>query len=392
MGEGSMIQICMIAYTDYVIDARVIRLAETASKNGYSVDLFTPRKKGAKRREAINNVNLYRLSVRPYEGFTIAGYIFSYLNFFCRCFFIISILQLRKHYKIIHVNNMPDFLIFSAILARFLGAKTILDIHDPMPEMYVAKFPTKKKGFLYKMLLLQERLSAAFSTRVLTVHEPLKRDVLIKDGINPDKISVIANFPDEEIFRPIRHFPISNQIRLIYYGTLDIRFGLEGILESIAKIEQKDNLYLKIIGEGDCQSSIKKLIRELMLESTVDFENTVYPLRQIPVFLTQFNLGLVPYRICPATSYMLPVKLLELIAMGIPAITVANVPIRYYFDESMYFAYDPERMTSLTDLISRIIDNPALILEKRQAILSSRHRYLWKHEGQKYLKLLNSLS
>lgn len=387
-----MIPICMIAYTDYLIDARIIRLAETASKNGYSVDLFIPRKKGTKRREAINHVNLYRLSVKPYEGFKTAGYIYSYLNFFAQCFFIISVLQLRKHYKIIHVSNMPDFLIFSAILARFLGAKTILDIHDPMPDMYVAKFPTKKKGFLFKILLLQEQLSAAFSTKVMTVHEPLKRDILIRDGINPDKISVIANFPDDEIFRPLRHFPISNQIRLIYYGTLDARFGLEDILESIAKIKHKDNLYLKIIGEGDCQKSIKRLIRELMLESTIDFENTVYPLRQIPVLLTQFNLGLVPYRLCPATSYMLPVKLLELIAMGIPAITVANIPIRYYFDESIYFAYDPERMTSLTNLISRIIENPALILEKRQAILNSRHRYLWKHERQKYLKLLNSLS
>jgi glycosyltransferase involved in cell wall biosynthesis len=382
----------MIAYTDYAIDARVIRLAETASRNGYSVDLLTPRKKGARRRETINNVNLYRLLVKPYGGFSITGYIFSYLSFFAQCFLWVSFLQLRRRYKIVHVHNMPDFLIFSAVLATFLGARPILDIHDPMPEMYTAKFPNKKRGLVYHILLLQERLSAAFAARVLAVHEPLKRDVLMKDGLNPDKISVIANFPDDEMFRPRRRFLISRKIRLIYYGTLDTRFGLEDTLESIARLGSRSRLYLKIIGQGDRQSSIKKLIQERKLESTVDFENRVYPLHEIPALLAQFHLGLVPYKLCPATRYMLPVKFVELIAMGLPAITVANVPIRFYFDESMYFAYDPERITSLTDLISRIIENPELILEKRRAILSSRTRYLWTHEGQKYLEVLNSLS
>ena len=78
-----------------------------------------------------------------------------------------------------------------------------------------------------------------------------------------------------------------------------------------------------------------------------------------------FHLGLVPYKPGPATRYMLPVKFVEMIAMGLPAITVANVPICYYFDENMYFAYNPENRTSLTDVVSRIIDHPELLLEKR---------------------------
>lgn len=391
MGECNSKPFCMIAYTDYAIDARVIRLAETAAKNGYSVDLLTPRKKGAKARETINGVNVYRLAVRPYEGLASGGYITSYLNFFMQCFFVISLLHLRKRYKIIHVNNMPDFLVFSTTLAKFLGARIILDIHDPMPETYLAKFPAKKRGLFYSILLLQERMSAAFSAKVLTVHEPLKSDVLVKDGIKPDKISIVANFPDDEIFVPSGNFSISRQIRLIYYGTLDARFGLEDALESLANIP-RDRIFFKIVGEGDSQDSIKAKIRETGMDSSVEFENRVYPLRQIPALVAPFNLGLVPYRLSPATRYMLPVKFVEMVAMGLPAITVANVPIRHYFDESMYFAYNPESSTSLADLLTRIIENPELILGKRQAILENRSRYLWTGERIKYLEVLDSLS
>ena len=173
------------------------------------------------------------MAVRPYEGPAGGGYIAAYLSFFAQCFLLISLLHLRKRYKIIHVHNMPDFLVFSTILARILGARIILDIHDPMPETYLAKFPERKRGFFYDVLLLQERLSAAYATKVLTVHEPLKRDVLVKDGINPDKISVVANFPDDEIFLTSDRFTDSRPLRILYYGTLDDRFGLEDALESI---------------------------------------------------------------------------------------------------------------------------------------------------------------
>ena len=49
MEERNPIPLGMIAFSDYAIDARVIRLAETAARNGYSVDLLTPRKRGPNR-------------------------------------------------------------------------------------------------------------------------------------------------------------------------------------------------------------------------------------------------------------------------------------------------------------------------------------------------------
>lgn len=35
---------------------------------------------------------------------------------------------------------MPDFLVFTAVVPKLLGTKVILDMHDPMPELYMSKF------------------------------------------------------------------------------------------------------------------------------------------------------------------------------------------------------------------------------------------------------------
>ena len=35
---------------------------------------------------------------------------------------------------------MPDFLIFTAVIPKLLGAKVVLDMHDLMPEVYMAKY------------------------------------------------------------------------------------------------------------------------------------------------------------------------------------------------------------------------------------------------------------
>lgn len=391
-GRDARPAICMVAYTTYETDARVMRAAETAHRAGYRVDLLTPRKRGEKPRESVRGVHLIRALPRPYKGPRPAPYLFSYAVFLCGCLFKVTGLHLRRRYGIIHIHNMPDILVFSAIFARLLGAKIILDIHDPMPETYVAKFRDAKRGFLYRWLLGLERACSALAHRVLTVNEPVKTDILVKDGIPPGKITVIANFPDEGIF-PIQTYPdIAGDIRMIYYGSIARRFGLDDVLEAIARVRGRNRLAVRIVGDGEAAEDIQRAIGDLGLERTVVFENRTYPLGELPKLVGTHHLGLVPYKPSPATNYMLPVKLLELAAMGIPAICVANVPIRRYFADSAFFAYDNARPASLTDLIERILERPSLLLEKRRALLQDRDKRLWNVERRKYLDVLEELS
>ena len=179
---------------------------------------------------------------------------------------------------------------------------------------------------------------------------------------------------------------------MIYYGTISSRFGFDDVLSAILGIRHKNMLSFNIIGRGDAELMLQERIRALNLRNIVQFDNNTYPLRQLPDILCRYHLGLVPYSLSKATDYMLPVKLIELLAMGIPAITIQNTAIRHYIDEALYFAYDAQRIESLTVLIDRILDDPSLILSKRERILNESENFLWKNEHLKYLHILSQLS
>ncbi len=129
----------MIAYTYYESDPRVIRMAEAALDGGFCVDVIALKRPGQLARESIRGANIYRVQSR-YRGSSLGKYMWGYAQFFLRSTVISTRLFVTRRYKVVHVHNMPDALVFAAVIPRLCGAKVILDIHDPMPETYGSKF------------------------------------------------------------------------------------------------------------------------------------------------------------------------------------------------------------------------------------------------------------
>ncbi|MBN4065744.1 glycosyltransferase family 4 protein [Candidatus Amoebophilus asiaticus] len=383
--------IAMIAYAVYENASVSIREAEAANENGFNVDFFALKNHNRESIPCTNGVNVYALNQYKYRGDNKFKYVLAYITFFIRCFLKITYLHIRKKYSIIHINNMPDFLVFSVIIPRLLGARIILDIHDPMTTTFLTKFKGSKNNIVYKILLWQELLSAKFAAKIITVSDPVKYDILVNDGIPEQKISVLLNVADDNLFKLHENYHLDNKIKLIFHGTIAERFGLPDVIEAISKVKNKDKMFLKIIGEGDCSEEVKKTIDDLELSEIVNFDNSVYPVRDLPEIIKEFHVGLVSYKLSSATDYMLPVKLLEYICVGIPSITLPNRTIRYYFKEDDCFFYDPNDFYSLTILLEKLIDNRELIVKKRENVLRIRENFLWSAEKPKYLKLLLDL-
>ena len=116
--------VLMIAYTNYQTDPRVIREAEAAVSGGFDVDFIALRRDGEPPRELIRGVRLIHLNQTRYRGAGVLWYVLSYLQFFLRCLFMTTWLQAKKRYRVVHVNNMPDFFVFCALLPKLMGAKS----------------------------------------------------------------------------------------------------------------------------------------------------------------------------------------------------------------------------------------------------------------------------
>jgi glycosyltransferase involved in cell wall biosynthesis len=383
----------MIAYTNYRTDPRVIRAAEAAVAAGFEVDFIALRRPDDPDEESVRGVRLLHLNQMRYRGGGVLAYVRSYLEFFIRCFFKVTALQFSRRYRIVHVNNIPDFFVFAALVPKLMGAKILLDIHDPMPNTFASKFKGGNQGFFFRLLLWQERLSAWFADRVLTVHDPLKDYILVgQHGLAPEAIEVVANFPDDRLFALQPPARTDGTVRLVFHGSILERYGLRDAMLALAGMRCQDRVRVRIIGEGDFSEPLKELIRSLGLGHVVEFDNHMYPLDQIPARLADCNLGLVPLEISSITQYALPLKLLEYLSLGIPSITVRNAAIGYYFGEDDCLFYEPNSVESLRNVLDKVAENPDVVRRYQEQAVALREKFLWSNEKRKYVSLLQKLT
>lgn len=384
--------VLMIAYSYYEQDPRVIREAEAAVGGGFDVDVLALRKEGSQPREVIKGVNLYRVNQSKYRGGGHLRYLIEYLKFFLRCSAITTGLFFKRKYRIIHVNNMPDFLVFATIIPRLCGARIILDIHDPMPNTFASKFKGREGGFFYYLLLFQERLSAAYCHQVITVHEPVKEGILVKHGLKRDSIGVIANFADDQLFALQDSFSFNGKIKLVFHGTILERSGLKMLVEGLAGVRHRERISLRIIGEGDFSASLKQMIQTLGLAEMVDFDNHSYPVHLIPGRIADCNVGIVPLEISSVTNYALPLKLVEYISLGLPVVSVRNAAISHYLKEGDCVFFDSKDPGSLSVALDGLAESPEALLHYRERSLALRGSFSWSGERRKYVAMLRRLS
>ena len=387
--------IAMVAYTEYVRDPRVRRYAESLIRNGYQVDCFVLSESNKPNNQIINGVSLHHLNILQYRGNSNFSYILSYLKFF----FLAQIALLKnlfKNYTVIHVHNMPDFLVFSTIINRLFGSKIILDIHDNMPELYLDKFKSFWGIFFYKLLLFQEKISCHYVHKVITVHIPHLEYNIKYHGLNRTKSIVIPNFADKNLFNnnfsSKGHTKNRNEFRMIYHGTIAERFGLVVVLKALKKVIKTFPLVrLDIYGKGDGVPDLEYWIKKLQLSKIVKYHGQI-ELDKIPQKILQADLGIVTYLHSEATKLMLPLKLMEYIAMGIPILTVKNIPISYYFNSNelvFYRANDPD---SFFNKLINLIKSPGELTRLKSKTQLINKRLNWDNEESKYIKLISQLS
>ena len=386
-------RIAMLAYTEYSRDPRVRRYAEFLVDEGYNVDCIVLKEKETNQKFFKDQIKMIYMPMYQYRGNSNISYVYSYVRFFINSFYFLSIKSINK-YSLIHVHNMPDFLVFSTILNKIFGTKIILDIHDNMPEIYKDKFEPLIAFFICKILLFQERLSAIYSDVVITVHEPHLNYNIKYHKLNPNKSKVVHNFADFNLFRKkknIIHYKINDEFKLIYHGTIAKRFDLTNILKGISIVRNKYNVKLNIYGKGDGLDELKKQIKQLNLENLVSYKGMI-PLDNIPDKISQSHLGIVSYAESTATSMMLPLKLMEYVAMELPVLTVKNVPIQYYFGNTKLAFYKSGSPESFSKELVKIIENPKKREYMQLEMKKFNQKFNWNHEKYKYLKILNDIN
>jgi glycosyltransferase involved in cell wall biosynthesis len=384
----------MVAYTVYPTDTRVRREAEALAARGDKVTVISLASSNGKSIPNLNGVRWLPLSQKRYRGSQAGAYLSSYLAFFCRAALRLAVLHLKQPFHIIQVHTLPDFMVFTALVPKLSGARVILDVHDLMPELYRSKFGLDEQHPLIRLITWIERASIGFADRAIAVHK-VQREVLVRHGNPPGKFIELLNLPDPALFSRNTSSPVRRReagLRLIYHGTISNRHGLQVLLKAMAILASElQGLELHMIGDGDAVPALLHLRTELGLSRNVRFSPGFIPPEEIVPLLLAADAGVVPTIVDAFTRFMLPVKLLEYVALGLPVICSRTRTVEAYFDDGMVCFFRPGDPYDLAQVIRDLYWNP----DRRAEICSQAERfnrdYRWDQHKSSYFRLVDEL-
>lgn len=383
----------MVVHAVFPGDPRVRRQSDALMDAGHDVDLFCLRESGELPEETRGGMRIVRLPVnRAFVGF--AGHMAEYMVFAGLVAVRLTREHRRRHYDLVQVATVPDFLAFSALPVKLTGVPLLLDLHEDMPEFFRDRFARPALRPLMPVVDGAARAAAAASTEIITVHEPL-RQLSIARGVPPAKIHVVMNSADTRLFDPTRHprrpFMEDGELRLIHHSNLQRIYGLDVAIEALSRIDPGELPHrLDVYGDGPYRAQVEEAITRTDTTARVHLNGRV-PMDDLPGLLAASDIGLVPSRPEPYLQYSLSTKLLEYAAMGMPIIASDLATFRAHFGDTAIRYVPGGDAAALAAAIRELAADP----ERAERLgAEARHQaaaYAWDVQAEAYLEIVERL-
>lgn len=385
-------RVCSVTQSYYLRDPRVRREAEALARSGFSVTVVCLREKGETKREIREGVYIVRLPLARKRG-DVFRYLFEYFVFFVLATSFVAGMTLRRRFHIIHIHTMPDFLVFVGWFPKLLGAKVVLDVHEPMPELFVSKYGLEPKGLWISLIEFQEKASMWFADVILTIHEPM-RELLRQRSSGRKPVYSLLNVPDRRVYeensRPSAD-RLDERFVLIYTGTIARRYGLDIALRAVQELRaQILGIRLKIVGEGDALEELQEYVREHALVDVVSFHPPV-SWDKIPEILADAHVGISPHRTDTFWDLYFSTKLVEYLWAGLPVISSRTKTLEYYLKDSTVFFVNPEDLGDFMEKVLLIFRSYKSIVQSTRNNRDNLEQFDWSQEQLKLTNLFSTL-
>jgi glycosyltransferase involved in cell wall biosynthesis len=388
----------MVVFSYYPADPRPRRAAEALVKEGMSVDLICLRESGIEpTHETLNGVAIRRVPLRRRRRGPL-GYVFQYVTFLLAAMGILAVRALTRRYDLVYVHNMPDILVLSAFIPQMLGAKVILDLHDPMPELMVTIFGLDPGSGWVRLLKRLEKWSIRRADLALTVNLACKR-LFASRSCRPEKMQVVMNSPDEAIFgfRPLdgeRLAPPASHKPLVimYHGSLVERNGLDLAVGALARARGAGaDVELRIYGsETPFLARVMESVRSQGLTEVVRYLGP-RPLEEIVEAIADCHVGVIPNQRSSFTELNTPTRIFEYLAVGKPVIAPRTAGILDYFGDDSLIFFELGDAEDLARRIEYVLADPNKAAEIARRGQEVYRAHAWRQEREVLVGLVDKL-
>jgi glycosyltransferase involved in cell wall biosynthesis len=386
-----MKSVCMVVQSVYDFDPRVRRKAEALVAAGYSVDVLSLRPDDGRKNYVLDGVNVFTVSLGKKRG-SLLRYAFEYLAFFLWAMVRVPAQMRRRRYAIVDVNTLPDFLVFAPFIARWMGARLVLDMHEITPEFYRSKYGIAEDSWVVRVLKWQEKISFDFADHVITINEPVE-DLLAGRGLPRPKCTVMMNAADDARFADVpKVADKAPTFVMIYHGTLTRIYGLDLAVEAFARVHQQmPGAEFWILGSGPEKDALAAVAAHRGVSGKVRLIGQV-PASEIPTWLAKSDVGVLPIRTDALLEYAFPNKLPEYIVMGKAVIISRLTAIRHYFGEDSLAFATPNDVDDLGRQMLRLYRDESLRTTLAEKACLDYAPIRWDIMKARYLEIIDRLS
>jgi glycosyltransferase involved in cell wall biosynthesis len=389
-------RVAAVVYSHFPSDPRPRRAAEALVRNGARVEVICLKERDDEpQHEVFNGVDVTRVPLKHRRGGKLA-YLARYAGFILLAGMILAYRSIRSRFHLVHVHNMPDALVFSALVPKLLGAKVILDLHDPMPELFMTIFGFGAKGRAVRLLKMLEKWSLGFADAVVTTNEAFRK-LFTGRSCAPEKITTVMNSPDEEIFSLSKVSKVarrdnSTPFVIMYHGSLVERHGLELAVKALAKLgDIVPNAELRIFGNRTPYlEQVLDLARSAGLSDAIHYLGPK-DLSQIAMAIRNCDIGIIPNQKNTFTELNMPTRIFEFLSQGKLVIAPRTMGILDYFTPKDLLFFELGDADDLAAKIAYAFRNPdemVKLVERGQEVYRL-HR--WSVEQVRFVDLVDKV-
>ncbi|MFO8030397.1 MAG: glycosyltransferase family 4 protein [Cyclonatronaceae bacterium] len=268
-------------------------------------------------RETIDGIKVVRVWTYLAANTGFVRRTVDYLSYAVSSFFA----GLYQQTDIIIATSPHFFITWSGAALSFFKKKPwVFEIRDLWPES-IKSVEMLDEGLIYRILERIEMRLYQSATHIIPNTDAFKKR-LVERGVPEDKISVIPNGTNFELFIPMEADPelksrlgLQGKFIVGYIGTLGLAHALDFVIESIARLND-NSIHFLFIGDGAVKDSIMQRTAELNLKN-VSFLDPV-PKNDIPRYLALVDASLAPLKKTETFKTVIPSKIFEAGAMGKP--------------------------------------------------------------------------
>ena len=389
--------VAIVRHSFYPFELNVKREAEALRDAGYHVHVICLRGPGEAARATVEGVEVHRLPVGHKRG-QILRYLWEYNAFFVLASFKLAQLHRRLRFAAVQVNTMPDYLVFAALYPKLTGAKVVLHLHEPVPELFRTMFPDRwyTGAFLWTVVRV-EQAAIRFADRALTVTEQMRQNYA-RRGADARKITVIVNVPDDRHFRREHYDHLRAHIdsvksaegargvlRVLTHGAIEERYGFDTVVRALAAAkEHVPGIQFRFMGAGDYLTEVLQLAASLNVRDRVHHLGFV-PFEQMIEEILLADVCVVAVKASPYSVLVHTNKMYEYMALERPVIASRLDSVAAYAAGDAVLYFEPGNAADLAEKLVWAALHPDDMARRVARATEVYQRLRWEREKETYL-------